>query len=270
MSTNANSALIAALLKDARVGTFTGLVTTKKGTERGPAGAKVRYGDDTVHVVVFTGFKYLGLVQRSLDALATLSDADLLADAQAKGIKGWEGRGAKAIEVELTLADFTAARAELEASFRDTLAGTNESTTDHVFEGLTVDGESVRGGRVYKCVAGELDDNGNAYECHCRNCTGDEKAPKPGTIYLQGLQVASRVITPAPNGPAPESKSAAKTVAKDMLRHRLPISRYVSYALEPGTDFLLSAGGTAAVKAEADGIHFTPEIRDAIKRSKAA
>jgi hypothetical protein len=267
MSTNANS-----ILKDAKVGTFTGLVTEKKGVERGPKGNKTVFGNDVVHVCVFTGFKYDSLVQRSLDTLATISDADVLADAQAKGIKAWSGRGKKAIEVELTLADFAAARAELVDSFTRTLDPNQESTstTKHVYEPLTVDGESVRGGRVYKCVAGETDDDGNARECQCRNCTGDAKAPKPGTIYLQGLQVSSRVLTPAPNGPAPKPQSAAKTVAKDMLRRCLPISRYVSYRLEPGTDFLLRAGGTAAVQAEQDGIHFTPEVRDAIKRSKAA
>lgn len=263
MSTNANSPLLAALLADAKVGTFTGLVTTKVGVERG----KVRYGDDTVHVCLFTGFKYEGLVQRSLDALATISDTDILAEAQAKGIKGWNGRGAKAVEVELTLADIAEARTELVASFQKTLDPNedSDSTTDHVYEPLVKDGVTVRGGRVYKCAAGNTE-----HECKCRDCTGDAKAPRTGTIYLQGLQVSSRVLTPAPNGPAPKPQSAPKTVAKDMLKRHLPISRYVSYRLEPGTDFLLRAGGTAEVEAEKAGFHFTPEIRDAIRRSKAA
>ena len=87
MATNANSALISALLKDANVGTFTGIVTTKKGVERGPKGSKVRYGDDTVHACIFTGFKYVPLCQRSLDALTDISDADVLAAINAKGAK---------------------------------------------------------------------------------------------------------------------------------------------------------------------------------------
>jgi hypothetical protein len=85
-------------------------------------------------------------------------------------------------------------------------------------------------------------------------------------VYLQGLQVSSRVISPAPNGPKPAAKSAAKTVAKSLLRKRLPVSRYVSYRLQPGDEFLLRVGGTAKVAAEADGIHFTEEVRDAIQR----
>jgi len=264
-STNANSALIAAMLASGKVGTFTGLVTTKRGAERGPKGNKVTYGNDTVHVCLFTGFKYAGLVERSLEALAEIDDADVLADALEDGVKAWSGRGKKAVQIDLTLADIQAARAEMVASFESTLAGTNESSNDHVFEPLVVKGKPVRGGRVYQCVADDP-----AHECKCRDCTGDRKAPRPGTINVQGLKVSSRVITPAPNGPLPPSKSAPKSVAKRLLRSRLPISRYVSYRLEPGTDFLLRVGGTAQVAAEKDGIVFTNDMRDAIRNSQAA
>jgi hypothetical protein len=255
IKTNANSNLLAALLADAKVGTFTGLVTTKKGVERGPKGAKVRYGDDTVRVCIFTGFKYLGLVQRSLDMLATINDADMLLDATEDGVLAWSGRGKKAVQVALTAQDFADARAELVESFNKTLAGTNESTTDHVFEPLVLDGKVVRGARVY---TGQTD---------AAIAAGVKAPATPGTIYLQGLQVSSRVLTPAANGPKPASKSAAKTVAKSLLTRRLPISRYVSYRLQPGTDFLLRAGGTAVLEAEKDGLHFTEAVRDALKRA---
>jgi hypothetical protein len=113
---------------------------------------------------------------------------------------------------------------------------------------------------VYKCVAG------SGVKCHCRNCSGDEKAPLPGTIYLQGLQIYSKVLVPAVNGPAPAAQSAAKTIAKDLIKKQLPIRRYVQYALEPGTDFMLRAGGTAAVEAEERGFLVTDEILDVIQR----
>jgi len=257
VKTNANSALIATLLADARVGTFTGLVTTKAGIERGPKGNKVRYGNDEVHVCVFTGFKYLGLVQRSLDMLTTLTDATILAAAQDKGIKAWSGRGKNAVQVDLTLADIALARAEMVDSFNKTLDPNeaSDSTTADVFEPLTVGGETVRGCRVYK---GQTD---------AAKAAGVKAPAKVGTVYLQGLLVSSRVITPAANGPKPASKSAAKTVAKSLLRRHLPISKYVSYRLEPGSDFLLRAGGTAVVEAEKAGLHFTEAVRDAIRRS---
>jgi hypothetical protein len=248
METNANSKLLATLLSQAHIG-FTGLITTKKPTVRGG----VEYGNDQVHVTVFTGFRYDRLVQRSLDALPTLDAQKVVASLANKGHT-------------VTLADVEMARAELKASFESSLAGTNEATTDHVYEPLVVVDETtgekvtVRSGRVYKCVAGMMDENGTPRLCHCRNCTGDPKAPLPGTTYLQGLQVYSKVLTPAPNGPAPEPKSSAKTLAKNALKHQLPIGRYVSYALEPGTDFALRAGGTARIQAQNNGFVVTDDI----------
>jgi len=258
MGKNANSNLISALLADARVGTFTGLVTTKRGVERGRGANRKRYGDDTVHVCIFTGFKYTGLCQRSLDMLTDIADAEIVAEATKRGIKGWNGRGKAAVEVDITLADVAAARAELEESLQKSIEGTNESTTDDVFEPLVHNGETVRGARVYKG------------QTPASKAAGKAPAAKEGTIYLQGLKVSSRVIEAAPNGPAPASKSAPKSVAKRLLRGRLPISKYVSYRLQPGDDFLLRAGGTAMVEAEKDGIRFTPEVQDAIKRANKA
>lgn len=251
MTTNAAETSLATFLADARVGTFTGLITRKAGVERGSKDAKVRYGDDEVHVCIFTGFNYTALVQRSLDALDGIDLGALMSSAQAKGLKGWVGRGKNAVETDLTAQDFEDAAEELRDSFQATLDGTNESTTDAVFEPLVVDGETVRGCRVYK---GQTD---AAIE------RGDKAPATPGTVYLQGLQVSSRVVTPAPNGPVPASQSAPKTIAKDMIRRTLPISRYVSYKLEPGGDYILRAGGAAIAQAEKSGV-ITTEITRAV------
>jgi len=106
---------------------------------------------------------------------------------------------------------------------------------------------TVRGSRVYKCVAG------TDRKCHCRDCTGDAKAPLDGTVYLQGLRIRSKVVTAATNGPVPKPNSKPKTLAKNALRGLLPVSRYVSYALEPGQDFILKVGGTARLSADGQG-----------------
>lgn len=254
INTNANSALVSALLADARVGTFTGLITTKKGKEAGRGADKKLYGNDQVHVVIFTGFKYDNLVRRSLEALPGIDAATLVADGAKDG-------------KTFTVADVEAARAELVESFTKSSDGTNKSSTDHVYDQLVVNGETVRGGRVYKCVAETKDENGEDRICHCRTCTGDAKAPLPGTIYLQGLQIHSTVLIPAPNGKAPEPVSAPKTLAKDALRRHLPVSRYVSYALEPGTDFILNAGGTAAVEATKRGFLVTDDITNVLAKA---
>lgn len=235
--TNANSPLIGNILKDARRGTFTGLITRKRGVTRGPKGAKVTYGDDEVHVVIYTGFRYESLVRRSLEML------------QAMDLQGMAGH---------TLEDLRVARDELVASFERTLDPEQESTstTTHVYEPLVVDGEVVRGGRVYRCTGTK--------GCHCRDCTGDPKAPLDGTVYLQGIRIWGKVLTPAPNGPAPKPNSKPKTLAKKALRRQLPVSRYVSYRLEPGTDFVLRAGGTAQVEAQKNGFQVTDDIVDAL------
>lgn len=258
MSSNAKSNIIATLLSDARKGTFTGLITTKQGVTRGRGSAKQVYGNDTIHTVIYTGFRYANLVKRSLAALPDDAElATLLADAQAKGTLAWQGRGKKAVQVPLTLDDFKAARDDLKASFERTLdpSATTTSTSAHVYEPLVVDGVTVRGSKVYRCQA-----NNPEHECQCRDCTGDPKAPLDGTIYLDGLHIWQTVLVPAPNGPKPASKSSGKVVAKGLIRRTLPVSAYVSYRLEPGQDWLLNAGGTARLKAEANGFQATSEV----------
>lgn len=238
VTTNSLSPVLAANLASARKGTFTSLIIRKEGETRGPQGSKVKYGDDLVHVVIITGFRYERLVAKSRDALAAMTDAEIDALVN-KGYTGWQGRGAKAVSCPVTRADFDAARAELLDSFDKTLTGTNESTTDHVYEPLVVNGETVRGCRVY---TGNPDPTLNA--------------ATPGTVYLQGLKIGERVLDAAPNGPVPASQSNPKTVAKNVLRSRLPVARYVSYKLDtsvPGA-WLLSAGGTAAAACDTNDV----------------
>jgi len=236
-TSNSNSDMLAANLAAAKPGaTFTGLIITKEGEFRGRGADKKLYGNDTVHVTVITGFSYPSLVQRSLEQLDGMSNQDVIDSATKKG-------------VILTADDVATAREELRASFKATLAGENESTTDAVYEPLVQDGETVKSARVYKCTGEPT--------CKCRNCTGDEKQPVKGTIYLQGIKVHETVLKAAPNGPVPAAKSAPKTVAKNILRSRLPISKYVSFRLEPGQDWILRVGGTAIAAASAEGLDMT-------------
>lgn len=247
--TNANLAAVAAALEDGKLGTFTGLVTRKRGKDRGRGADKKTYGDDLVHVLLVTGFKYRSLCERSLGELNGL-DLVTLANAEAKkGTCGYEGRGKNAKAVPLTLEHFEAAKAELAESLAKSEAGLNEATHDHVYEPLVVDGVTVRGARVYRCCKDDPD-----HECRCRDCTGDAKAPLDGTVFLQGLKVGETVLEPAANGPVPGAKSNPKAVAKGLLRRYLPVARYVSYRLEPGKEFTLRVGGAAAVEANENGV----------------
>jgi hypothetical protein len=241
MTTNANSPIVAKTLAVAKHGTFTSLITRKQGTTRGKGCDKKVFGDDLVQTLLVTGFDYGNLVQKSLDGLAKVVPADVIASAAKKGTTLDEATVLLAID-------------ELRASFMDSLDGSNCSTTDHVYEPLVVDGGTVQGARVYKCAK----DTGKA--CHCRTCTGDEKAPLDGTVYLQGIRIWTKVLEAAKNGPVPPAKSAPKTVAKDIVRFALPVGKYVSYRLEPKTEFMLRAGGSAVIESTEKGFMMTDEV----------
>ena len=270
--TNANLPALADTLSSARKG-FTGLIIKKAGVTRGGKNNPVVYGDDTVHAVIVTGFKYPSLVERSLARAETLSEADLDA-VVARGLMGWErvwkksakvgdlravcaelgldGTGKKADlvarleaavpggmrQVPVTRADVDAALVGVKADLQRFIDGETEPTNAHVFEPLVVEGEKVRGARVY---VGPSDDT-------------QEPAAEVGTIYLQGLMIGQKVLTPAANGPVPESKSGAVQVAKKAIRGMLPVSRYVSYKLEKDGDWILNIGGVAAQAADQDGV----------------
>lgn len=254
---------LAVTLATARKGTFTGLIIRKVGETRGG----IQYGRDLVHTVIVTGFSYRNLVQRSLNQLnsmetpapsgagwvqvwtksMTLGQMQGVCEGLGLAVTGKKADlqtrleaaipGGKALR-DLTSSDMEEAMAALKADLQASLDGTAESTTDEVFEPLIVDGEYVRGARVY---VGHADETLNV-------------SPK-GTIYLQGLAISSKVLEADPNGPVPGSKSAPSTVAKEIIRRMIPISRYVSYRLSPDSGFLLRAGGAAAAAATADGVY---------------
>ena len=229
--TNANLPALADILASARKGTFTGLIIRKKGVLKGKGDTRMVYGDDLVHATIVTGFSYTRLCERSLDRLARITAQGVLDYCNDKGMVDKDG-------APITVADACKAIDDLTESLKLSAAGMNTSTTDHVYEPLVRDGVEVRGCRVY---TGTGDPE-------------DPKAPIPGTIYIQGLKIGETVLERAINGSVPPSKSRGDVVAKDALRRMLPIGRYVSYALEPGQDFLLRVGGAAAIAASKDGV----------------
>ena len=236
MTTNSNSSILADIISESG-GSFVGLVQTLKGTERlAPGekrgGNKLTYGDDKVHVSLYSGFSYSNLCQRSLNTLSTLDAETVLAEMQAKNLHGWDGRGEKATPVAITKDDVQEAINSLSASWTLSRGGLNESTNDHVFEPLIVDGEVIKGCRVYKGQTPEA------------VAAGKPAPATPGTIYLHGLQISRRVLVPAPNGPVPESKSSARVVAETFITKKTPMAAYRSYRLQPDTDFTLRAVGS--------------------------
>ena len=250
INTNASSTTLAQAIagsRSAQCASIMSVVTTLKGDTRlAPGekrgGLKVTVGDDTVRDTFVAGRSYTSLKRKDAVILAALTGADL-DQMVADGHTAWSGRGAKAVQVAVTRADFDAALADMIASTDKSIAGTNTSTTDHVYEPLLVDGKALKGYRVY---VGPADDS-------------IKPASAPGTIYVQGLRVGRKVIQAAQYA-KPASKSGGKTVAKKVITRLLPSRRYVSYSLEAGSDFILNLGAEAVTASDAAGITVDPTV----------
>lgn len=258
VSTNAANTVLASDLAAGRASaTFTGIVIRLTGSEYGPKGAKVRVGDALVHDTIVSGFKYRNLKDRDIQALLAVTLQDLR-DLEAQNHEAWDRPRAKAAKkVRLVLADYQDALKALLESANKSYAGTNESTTDHVYEPLVVDGELVRGCRVY---VGHATDPS-------KNCA------EPGTVYLQGLRVGRRVLEQPENGWSnPNSRSGVAATAKKLVSRlaKLPSKRYVSYKLDPKGEWVLNLGGAAAAAADADDVTVDPVAVDAVRAALAS
>ena len=161
----------------------------------------------------------------------------LAAKADAKGITGKSGA--------LTAADFDTAFNALKASIAKTLNGTNTSTSAHVYEPLTVDGQNVPCAKVY--VGGGNPD--------------DKRTPEEGAIYISGVQVASHLIEAAPNGPVPASNSRGDVVAKRLITAwlKLPSRKWRQYRLQANEAWRIKVGGDAALVCDSHKVTVSDE-----------
>ena len=215
---------------------FASITYTKKGAPRGRGVSKKVYGNDRIAMSLVTGFSYTNLCARSLTKLSEITDKAILKECLRR--EYLDSRTGEPVSKE----DVSLAREELGESLKDSEAGNNSATHDHVFDPLVVDGAVVKGGRVYKCV-------GKDRKCHCRECNPDNKrAAIPGSRYLAGLKVWDKVLVPAENGPIPASKSSGKVYAKKVFRSLLPISKYVSLTLHIEQEPILKLGGLEKIE----------------------
>lgn len=247
MNTNSTHGMAASTLSEIGSldqGTLVFLTVQKKGQQRGKAGSKKVYGDDEVSVLVWSGFSYEALVKRAVKKLEAM-----------QGVYTTVLEAAEKKDPFVTLEHVCDAVAETRNSLHRAISepsGRVEPEADPkvpVFEPLVVDGVKVRGSKVY---VGEGNPN-------------DDRAPKPGTIYVDGVKLGEVVVTPAPNGQW-ETNKKPKTVAKDVLRKMLPTGLYVRYALEPDRVRAIKVGAEASAAAVAAGIAVNPEsIRSLFK-----
>lgn len=230
---NLNNYALAEYLAAQRPGaTFSAVIYKKLGKTRGGR----LYGDDTVLDTVVTGFSYERLCERDL---ATLEAADEVT-AQALYDKlvalGWRDRTGHIPSLQ----NCEQAILEQMESFRKSIAGTNESTTDHVREPVIVNGEIIKG-------------------CWLNNGAVDRA--KTGMPYLYGLRVGRKVLEEAENGPIPEARSGAVPLAKRCLKYNfLRVGRWMSVRLDPSSFIALKLGGEAAALADEKGIRIEQNV----------
>ena len=244
MNTNAsdtNIAKVLAELGDSGQGNIASFVVRKKGVERGPAGDKKIYDNELVHVLVWTGFQYKALVERSsrkLEEMIAKSPHFLQELAQATIDAG---------ATDATIQDAAEALQEIQAHFHHVLEGRSAGPDDafddlpeSVWEPLKADGVAVKGVKVYRGPAR----------------TDDPRAPKPGSVYLDGVKLGEKVIEEALPW---TTKQKPKTVAKTLIRTGLPVGLYVRYALGPDALPTLKVGKDASEAAKVAGVAVDPD-----------
>lgn len=235
-------------------GTLVSLQVKKKGVARGPAESRIIYGNDFVHVLLWSGFHYLSLVERSHKKLhEEWSKGHLFRDL----IKAVQDAGFATVTVD----DVAKAVQELDESLRASMDTAvkdplvegapvdDEEGSVPVWEPLMVNGVVIQGAKVY-VGPGNLD---------------DPRAPVKGSIYIDGVKLGEKVLSPAPNGHW-NAKQKPKTVAKDILRSQLPIGLYARYCLTGEQFRSIEVGQKAGEAAKTAGILIEPEaIRSLFK-----
>lgn len=242
-NTNAQNTKLAKTLKEIGPldqGTLVSLRTQKKGVQRGRAGSKLVYGNDVVHVLIWTGFSYEALISRSQRKLQALQDEGGLIKRLTKAVHDHGYGGAN-------FQDSALAIQEMQSWFHRVLAerasADKEEAIPGVWEPLYVDGVRVRGSKVYQGKERPL----------------DPRAPVPGHIYIDGVKLGEQIIEHSPNGEW-DTKSSMKTVTKNLLRSWLPIGLYVRYELHPEQLSTIRVGKEASIDVERVGIYVQPEV----------
>jgi hypothetical protein len=245
METNALHSGLAGTLSeigDSGQGTLVSVVVRKKGVERGKASDRQVYGDDLVHVLVWAGFQYKALVERSerkLEDLMAKSPHFIQDIAQATLDAG---------HADMTIQDAAVAIQEIQEQFRRVLqdSGSKDSWDDRsdlpdpVWEPLKVNGVPVKGVKVYVGAARP----------------DDPRSPQPGAIYLDGVKLGEKVLeksSPWTNRKKP------KSAAKDVIRAMLPIGLYTRYQISPEALPDLKVGKEAGDAAKTAGIVIDPD-----------
>ena len=236
-TTNATDGKLATVLRgiaeQGQQGTLVSVLVRKKGVMR----TGLKFNDDLVHVLLWAGFSYVALVERSLNRLQFLQGQGNLIRSlvQACHLDGHDA---------VQIADASEAIQEVMDGLKKVMAsaetpqgaGEDEDEEEPTWTPLEVDGVRIPGAKVY---------------------TGKGSGTLGG-IYLDGVKLGEVILEPAQNGRwATDSKP--KTLAKAMLKSWLPVGLYVRYSLEGQDLLMVQVGEPASEAAKTAGIQVDPE-----------
>jgi len=239
-ATNKHLAGILSDINTSRSGTLVCVTVRKKGVERGRGSKKQLYDNDLVKVLLWTGFSYDDLMERSQKKfLHQWENTDKFITKLAQEVKD-AGFSDVTIQDASEAASETnhslSLQKEVDEEFRDF---TPTIPQKDIWKPLIVKGVKVKGAKVYS-------GNGDP---------SNPKAPVPGDIYLDGIKLGEVVLEEAPHW---QTKKKAKTKAKEILRSRLPIGLYSRYCLGKNS-YNLTVGPEASKDAKLSGIDIDPD-----------
>ena len=210
-------------------GTIVSMIVKKKGVVRG---GKV-HDDDTVHVVLWAGFHYKALVDRSAAKLQQMWDSgtlfkDLTAESAMLGMYA-----VKMPDVAVAVQEINRTLAPRHGASH---VGEVDANNDKRWGPVAVNGENVIGARVY---------------------IGPPGAIKPGDIYISGVKLGEKVLETSENGKWEPTSSPVVSVKK-LIRSKLPLGLYAQYILSPDRLVSFHVGEDAAVDAKKHGVAIDP------------
>jgi hypothetical protein len=211
----------------------------------------VRRGNHVVENVVLIGVSYENMVRRSESALSTASASPTFVSDVLAALANMTD---EITNLPITEADVLDAvcgtvrgRKGLLTAYRETLAQTNtDSTSAHVYRPLHVDGDIVPGCKVYTGTTEPKDD----------------KSPVPGTVYVSGITIASKVVEASPTGDRPQGRRGAVAIVKEYLEDSLslPAARFRTYRILPGEQYEMVCGDVAFHALEGGPVSIGPRV----------
>jgi hypothetical protein len=170
------------------------------------------YDNDVVRVVLWAGYHYRDLAQRSLQEIQSLLDrGGFVSRVAREALKEHPG-----VSLSMVCEALMETQAVLtRAANKEVVVSRGRGAPRSFWSPLWVRDTRVPGAWVY--IGGP---------------SADPKGPIPGSIFLQGIKLGEIVVEPAPNG-SWQAEHAPKTVIRKRILSRVPCGLFVQYRMDP-------------------------------------